>query len=399
MYFSPSDMDKTMKSGSQTASTSDSTVTDGSKDKNQPPAVVTLQDNNNIKPDASSSDPFIAFAADMEETEEQMDLEEEEEQETEEEKKVSAMITPTNPKASKSSPIMYSDVADIKSDVAMQPNAGNAAAAESKQGSTTSTTSSVTDATNFTSPSKKGKKILPKSFGSPSSGPKSTMRSPAKNSPTFEVHFWQTGCIVSCVCFLLGKNKKENYAWKQFLVERVIKGASGSENQDWIDFNFTPTIMDVKLENRRAIPHGPDEALTGWNEYPERFLCFSLTSNPDFENTRAKVEALGKRLLEMFRFHEFPSYYVGEMEQAFNARKMSNSLQESSHELWKIIENANLVLVEEENLDSFFMDEKIQILIPPALWKKSTKEWPQTLVRKLYRSGELPPWFEDMIAK
>ena len=76
-----------MKSGSETASTSDSTVTDGSKDKNRPPAVVTLQENKNIKPDASSSDPFIAFAAYMEETEEQMDLEEEEEQEAEEEKR------------------------------------------------------------------------------------------------------------------------------------------------------------------------------------------------------------------------------------------------------------------------------------------------------------------------
>ena len=41
-------MDKTMKSGSETASTSDSTVTDGSKDKNRPPAVVTLQDGDTI---------------------------------------------------------------------------------------------------------------------------------------------------------------------------------------------------------------------------------------------------------------------------------------------------------------------------------------------------------------
>ena len=101
-------------------------------------------------------------------------------------------------------------------------------------------------------------------------------------------------------------------------------------------------------------------------------------------------------VLKLFRFDAFPSYYIGEMEKAFHGRKMSNSLQDANHELWKTIQQAKLVLVEEESLDSFFMDEKIIHLIPPPLWHKQTKEWPQAIVRKLYKSGELPAYFEDL---
>ena len=386
-HFVAPSPDKMAECGSDTTSTAASTITDAFKDVTAPPAVVTLHDDDDKKDATVSKDPFLAFLATVEEIKEEMEAEDGEV----EDKKPAAKETPTKVLAVKESSSVMPSAGDISA-VATMPSAVGLA----KQGGSTSVASSVTAATAFTSPSKKGKKILPKTFGSPGTGGKITMKTLVEDSATLAVHFWQTGFLVSCVCFLTGRNKKENYAWKQFLVERLIKSASSGEYDDWKDFKFPPTLTNVGLENRRAVPHGADVALTGWNDYPERYLYFPITSNPDFENARAKVEALGNKLLKLFRFDAFPSYYIGEMEKAFHGRKMSNSLQDANHELWKTIQQAKLVLVEEESLDSFFMDEKIIHLIPPPLWHKQTKEWPQAIVRKLYKSGELPAYFEDL---
>ena len=63
------------------------------------------------------------------------------------------------------------------------------------------------------------------------------------------------------------------------------------------------------------------------------------------------------------------------------------------HELWEIIEKAKLSIVKKQSLDSFFLDEKIKELVPEELMAKPSSEWPAAVVRKLYKSGQLPEDF------
>ena len=46
----------------------------------------------------------------------------------------------------------------------------------------------------------------------------------------------------------------------------------------------------------------------------------------------------------------------------------------TKHELWSIIEQAKLRIVEEECLDSFFMDDKIMELVPDELLARPANE-------------------------
>ena len=191
---------------------------------------------------------------------------------------------------------------------------------------------------------------------------------------------------------LLDERGKESYAWKPFLVNRVITGASEGDDEDWKNFNFTPSITSVCLVEKRKVPHGPNEAILGWNDYPQLFLSFTFMSNPNFEDTRAKVEEFGNKMLEFLRYPAFPPYYIGEVDNTFTSKKLRDSLLNIDHELWKMIQRAKLRIAEEESLDSFFMDDKIMKLVPTEIKARPSNEWPEAVVRKLYRSGQLPEY-------
>ena len=148
------------------------------------------------------------------------------------------------------------------------------------------------------------------------------------------------------------------------------------------------------MEKRREA-HGPDEALLGYNDYPERFLLFNLMSNPTFEKTTEKVTEFGKKMLELLQFESFASYYIGEIDDTFASKKLRDSLLSMDHELWKMIKRAKLRIVEEYTLDSFFLDQKIKELVPEELWSVPADKWPATVLMKLYRSGKLPDGFAD----
>ena len=60
-------------------------------------------------------------------------------------------------------------------------------------------------------------------------------------------------------------------------------------------------MTNVTLVEKRQEAHGSNEPLLGYNDYPERFLFFTLKCNPTFEDTRAKVTDFGNKLLEFFR--------------------------------------------------------------------------------------------------
>ena len=262
----------------------------------------------------------------------------------------------------------------------------------SKTGSNTSVASTFTSGSSFSTPQRNGGKFTMRKFGSP--GPSTyKVKTPTRRTPSLEINFWPIGYSIACVCYLLNDRGKESYAWKQFVTERVIQGASAGDNEDWQGFTFTPALTNVTLVEKRQEAHGSNEPLLGYNDYPERFLFFTLKCNPTFEDTRAKVTDFGNKLLEFFRYVSFPPYYIGEIDSIFTSKKLRDSLMNTKHELWEIIEKAKLRIVEEESLDSFFLDEKIKELVPEELMAKPSSEWPAAVVRKLYRSGQLPEDF------
>ena len=263
-------------------------------------------------------------------------------------------------------------------------------------GSGTSVASSFTAMSSFASPAKKGGTFSMKKFWSPRSEPSGyKVKTPTRRSPTLEITFFQIGISVACICTLLNERGKESYAWKPFLVERVIKGASSGDNKDWSDFTFTPILTNVELVKKRKEAHGPNDALLGYNDYPEQFLLFSLKSNPTFENTSPKVEELGKKILELLQFESFAEYYIGEVDSAFSSKKLRDSLFKMDHELWRMIQRAKVKVMEQHTLDSFFLDEKIKELVPEELWSVPTSKWPASVLMKLYNSGRLSDGFED----
>ena len=336
-----------------------------------PPAVVTM------KADKSTSDdPMLSFI---------MDLAGDDKFKSEkEDKKPEARSDNKQVECEKSFNTMDQPVASVPSAASM-PNAVTSG------GSGTSVASSFTAVSSFSTPTRKNKKHSMKKFGSPD--PEQTgykVETPTRRSPTLEVTYFQIGLTVAIVCNLLNERGRENYAWKPFIVERVINGASEGGNKDWQEFTFTPTLTNVSLVEKRKEAHGPNEAVIGWNDYAERFLFFSIKSNPSFEDTRAKVTDFGNKLLEFFRFQAVPSYYIGEIDNTFTSKKLRDSLMSTDHELWKIFEQAKLRIVEEECLDSFFMDDKIEQLVPDELMARPFAEWPEGVVRKLYKSGNLP---------
>ena len=266
----------------------------------------------------------------------------------------------------------------------------------SKSGSGNSTTSAITAGSSFSTPNKKAGKFTMKKFSSPSPrGNGYKIKTPTRMTPTLVINYWSVGYTVACVCNLLSDRGRESYAWKQFIVERIIRLASETDNEDWRDFTFTPTLTGVTLVEKRKEAHGPNVPLFGYNDYPERFLFFTLKCNPSFENTRAKVTDFGNKLLEFFRFAAFPSHYIGEVDNTFTSKKLRDSLMNTKHELWSIIEQAKLRIVEEECLDSFFMDDKIMELVPDELLARPANEWPEAVMKKIFSSGKLPEDFVD----
>ena len=238
-----------------------------------------------------------------------------------------------------------------------------------------------------------GAAAMPPAASQPSSDAMSL--SAFKSGQPLEINYWSVGYTVTCVCKLLSDRGRESYSWKQFIVERIIRLASETDNEDWRDFTFTPTLTGVTLVEKRKEAHGPNVPLFGYNDYPERFLFFTLKCNPSFENTRAKVTDFGNKLLEFFRFAAFPSHYIGEVDNTFTSKKLRDSLMNTKHELWSIIEQAKLRIVEEECLDSFFMDDKIMELVPDELLARPANEWPEAVMKKIFSSGKLPEDFVD----
>ena len=90
-----------------------------------------------------------------------------------------------------------------------------------------------------TTPTKKGevfkiRRFCAKGSGGGGNGGSGTMAisTPTRRTPTLEVAYWQIGFTVVAICNLLNERGKENYAWKPFLVNRVITGASEGDDED-----------------------------------------------------------------------------------------------------------------------------------------------------------------------
>ena len=95
----------------------------------------------------------------------------------------------------------------------------------------------------------------------------------------------------------------------------------------------TLVLTNLTLVEKRQEAHGSNEPLLWYNEYPKRFLFFTLKCNPIFENTRAKITDFGNNLLEFFRYVSFSPYYIGEIDSIFNSKKLRDSLMNTKHEL------------------------------------------------------------------
>ena len=389
-----------MKDGSETTSTAASTITETVKDTDGPPALVTLKEDKINKSAPAAMNGFLAYLESLEESKENMKEEKEEE---EEEKKPAATTMTSSDQTTNGTASGFLPVGSVPSvagflGVAPMPAVASMHSVPGDNGmSSTSVASTVTAASSFTTPTKKGgvfeiRRFCAKGAGGGGSGGSGTMATstPTRRTPTLEVAYWQIGFTVVAICNLLNERGKENYAWKPFLVNRVITGASEGDDEDWNNFNFTPSITGVSLVEKRKEAHGPNEAILGWNDYPQLFLSFTFMSNPNFEDTRAKVEEFGNKLLEFLRYPAFPPYYIGEVDNTFTSKKLRDSLMKTDHELWKMIQKAKLRIAEEESLDSFFMDDTIMKLVPGEIKARPSIEWPEAVVRKLYRSGQLP---------
>ena len=404
-FLCPNDFqaDAPVEDGNETTSTVASTITESIKDVTELPTIVTLEEKMKNKQVTTLKDPMCLFLQELEE-EAKMGK-------NDDEGKKPAASTNSN----KDFPSIdvalaaASAVRDMETDklevegadsimpVTSNPRSTSVSMSDSANGTSNMSLASTSTAQNsFASPSRNGGKHSIKKFGMSnldSTGYK--VKTPTRRTPTLEITFFQIGITVACICTLLNERGKESYAWKPFIVDRVIKGASDGDNEDWQGFNFTPTLIGGSLVEKRREAHGPDEALLGYNDYPERFLLFNLMSNPTFEKTTEKVTEFGKKMLEFLQFESFASYYIGEIDDTFASKKLRDSLLSMDHELWKMIKRAKLRIVEEYTLDSFFLDQKIKELVPEELWSVPADKWPATVLMKLYRSGKLPDGFAD----
>ena len=134
----------------------------------------------------------------------------------------------------------------------------------SKFGSGNSMTNTTTVKSFFSTPNKKADKFTMKKFSSPSPGVNGyKIKTPTRMTPTLVINYWSVGYTVACVCKLLSDCGRESYDWKQFIVERIIRLASETDNEDWRDFTFTPTLTSVTLVEKRKEAHGPNVPLFG----------------------------------------------------------------------------------------------------------------------------------------
>ena len=209
--FLDSSTDKTMEDGFETASTSASTVTDITKEKFGPPAIVTFQKYKEGKDKDPSKDDFLAYLESLEKSKD--DMEEEKEGEEEEEDKKPAAVSTTT-----SSVVTTIGTSNINSVASMNPVASMPAAAGANGVGSTSVASTVTAASSFTTPTKKGGVFEIRRFcassGGGGNGGSGTMSvsTPTRRTPTLEVIYWQIGFTVVAICNLLNERGKESYA-------------------------------------------------------------------------------------------------------------------------------------------------------------------------------------------
>ena len=98
------------------------------------------------------------------------------------------------------------------------------------------------------------------------------------------------------------------------------------------------------------------------------------------------------------RYCEFSSSYLVEMQNQFGAEgKLYNQLTNPKHKLYIIIYKAKVVLHKMESLDKFLMDRKIATLIPIYVRNQNPDSWPDSAIKKLYKSGTLPPSFLSLL--
>jgi hypothetical protein len=107
----------------------------------------------------------------------------------------------------------------------------------------------------------------------------------------------------------------------------------------------------------------------------------------------AKVMDAGRAILKLVKHQEFPEFYLGVLNEAFSKKGLLGQLQNSSHAMWHMINQAEIAIVKEDALDSFFMDETIMDLVPESARGIPTVNWPEAVIKKFYKSGILPETF------
>ena len=228
--------------------------------------------------------------------------------------------------------------------------------------------------------------------------PKNILGSPLKPKGSGKAHLLLNYISIGLKTFvfplLLDEYGKANYAYKPNLVCNILLG----ESSEWKTKPNHPAFSTATIVKRRNITHGPDEAVIGWKNYAVHFLSMYILCNGSFENVESSTKAMGETLLAFFKDPEFSSYYLGEIQNQFGAEgKLYNQLTNPKHKLYSIMDKAELVLHKMESLDEFLVDSNIASLIPVSVRSQSPDSWPESAIKKLYKSGTLPPSFLSQI--
>ena len=228
--------------------------------------------------------------------------------------------------------------------------------------------------------------------------PKSVLGSPLKgkgrNEPQLLLNYISLGSKTYVFPLLLDEYGNTNYAYKPNFVYNILV----SETPEWVSRPTHVAFPTATIVKRRKSPYGLDEAVIGWKEYPVDFLSMHILCNAAFENVERSVRALGEMFLAFLKEPEFSSYYLGEMQCAFGTEgKLYNQLTNPKHKLYSIMDKAKVVLHKMESLDEFLMDREIAALIPVSVRNQNPDSWPDSAIKKLYKSGTLPPSFLSLL--
>lgn len=184
-----------------------------------------------------------------------------------------------------------------------------------------------------------------------------------------------------------------HYAFKlQFFAEILQTDFGG-----WADKASHPAFENATVINLREVPNGGNLIKTD-NSYNVKGLNMTFLCNPTFEDAQKETEKLANTMLDIIQHDMFCGVYLAYVKNRFQRDTMFNKLKDGGNEFWKCIDTAEIKVLKYDYLDTVYLDEDIAKFIGGKIRQKPVETWPDSCIRKLYKSGVLPDHFGQLLA-